>query len=167
MSVDALLNVFDFYADAVWHTLVHVRGKWRDVFGSQCRLNLRLYCTDCDRQNTNTVRETLDIWPPLPIVLMVHNVVQLTASLPHSSTTIAGFFTSIYRCEGSREFAPRITPALQELVRERANEVLPALQTFFYEDTVTFISRPVQEAIWAVRCRTTASSHSISISSWE
>ena len=74
MTVDklpdvALLEIFDFYMDEawreVWHTLVHVCRKWRNiVFESPRRLDLRLYC------NARTpVRETLDVWPLLPIVI--------------------------------------------------------------------------------------------------
>jgi hypothetical protein len=63
-----LLGIFDSYVDLEiypWYTLVHVSRKWRHVvFGSPLRLNLRLHC------GTGTpVRETLDIWPPLPIVI--------------------------------------------------------------------------------------------------
>jgi hypothetical protein len=68
----ALLEIFDFYMYEeqveAWNALVHVCRKWRKVvFGSPRRLNLRLYC----RAGT-PVRETLDIWPPLPIVVMVY-----------------------------------------------------------------------------------------------
>ena len=64
--------MFDFYLYEgriqAWYALVHVCRKWRKVvFGSPRRLNLRLYC----RAGT-PVRETLDVWPPLPIVLMVY-----------------------------------------------------------------------------------------------
>jgi F-box-like len=68
----ALLEIFDFYIykgrKEAWYTLVHVCRQWRKVvFGSPRRLNLRLYC----RAGT-PVRETLDVWPPLPIVVMVY-----------------------------------------------------------------------------------------------
>ena len=68
----ALLEIFDFYMYEkqieAWYALVHVCRKWRKVvFGSPRRLNLRLYC----RAGT-PVRETLDVWPPLPIVVMVY-----------------------------------------------------------------------------------------------
>ena len=65
----ALLTIFAFYVDEVhieaWHTLVHVCRKWRTVvFESPRRLDLQLHC------NAKTpVREMLDIWPPLPIVI--------------------------------------------------------------------------------------------------
>jgi hypothetical protein len=66
-----LLEIFSFYVDdawmEAWHTLVHVCRKWRSVvFGSQRRLNLRLRCTAGTQ-----VRETLGIWPLLPIDIKV------------------------------------------------------------------------------------------------
>jgi len=75
----ALLEIFSFYleeaykADSLdsvdhleaWRTLVHVCQRWRRVvFASPRRLNLRLVCT-----SRRPVREMLDIWPPLPIVV--------------------------------------------------------------------------------------------------
>jgi hypothetical protein len=74
----ALLEIFDFYVNAeqfqyrdfrgrveAWHTLVHVCRKWRNIIiGSPHRLDLRLYCDE-----RTPVRETLDFWPPLPIVV--------------------------------------------------------------------------------------------------
>jgi hypothetical protein len=69
----ALLEVFDYYMDVnqtwrgeqKWHTLVHVCRKWRYiVFGSPLRLDLRLFC-----DALTPVRETLDVWPLLPIVV--------------------------------------------------------------------------------------------------
>ncbi len=49
--------------------MVHVCQKWRCVvFGSQRRLNIQLAC-----RPTTPVREMLDIWPPLPIVIQQHD----------------------------------------------------------------------------------------------
>ena len=71
----ALLEIFDFYVHDefwgglcnVWHNLVHVCRKWRNVvFGSPGRLDLRLYCT-----SRTPVKKTLGVWPPLPIVLTI------------------------------------------------------------------------------------------------
>ena len=67
---EALLEIFDFVLyenerTEGWHSLVHVCRKWRDIiFGSPRRLNLRLYCT-----TWTPVKEMLDIWPPLPIII--------------------------------------------------------------------------------------------------
>jgi hypothetical protein len=68
----ALLKIFEFYVYGepieAWHTLVHVCQKWRSVvFGSPRRLNLRLYY-----KAKTPVRETLDVWPPLPIIIRVY-----------------------------------------------------------------------------------------------
>lgn len=74
---DALLYIFDCYVSRAlrdlsriewinaWHSLVHVCRRWRHVvFGSPRRLNMQLYCTV-----RTPVRETLDVWPALPIVI--------------------------------------------------------------------------------------------------
>jgi hypothetical protein len=68
----ALLEIFAFYMDGpwkeTWHMLVHVCQKWRSlVFGSPRRLKLRLYC-----DARTPVREKLDVWPLLPIVIKVY-----------------------------------------------------------------------------------------------
>ena len=48
-----------------WIRLAHVCRRWRSViFQAPRRLNLRLICTD-----TTPARETLDIWPPLPLII--------------------------------------------------------------------------------------------------
>jgi F-box-like len=71
---DVLLEIFDIYVDPTrkyygleaWCTLVHVCRKWRNiVLESPLRLNLRIRC-----HPATPVREKVDIWPALPIVLM-------------------------------------------------------------------------------------------------
>ena len=90
MAIDTLpdvtlLNIFEFYLEEeyispmyqiskrrreVWRTLAHVCRKWRNVvFESPRRLDLRVYC----RAGT-PVREMLDIWPNLPIVVWFHDL---------------------------------------------------------------------------------------------
>lgn len=68
LTDDALIEIFDFYSDDdfdAWHTLVHVCQRWRNVvFGSSRYLDLVLLC-----EPTTPVRESLHIWPPLPIVI--------------------------------------------------------------------------------------------------
>jgi len=67
---DAFLEIFRFYVDEAqgaegWHTLVHVCRRWRNlIFASPRHLNLRLRCTE-----RTPVREMLDIWPALPILV--------------------------------------------------------------------------------------------------
>jgi hypothetical protein len=81
---DVLLEILYFYVDEdvdedideyfepsqkqrieAWITLAHVCRRWRSVvFQSPRRLNMRLLCTP----NT-PAKETLDIWPPLPLII--------------------------------------------------------------------------------------------------
>jgi len=93
LSDDALLKIFAFVVDdndsiEAWHPLVHVCRKWRNiVFEPPHRLYLHLHCTAWRPQ---AVKELLDIWPDLPIVIKLHgpltsgaeNVV--TAALAHT-----------------------------------------------------------------------------------
>ena len=78
---DVLLAIFDFYVDEAtkmiwnlslpkhlvegWQPLVHVCQRWRAVvFGSPCRLNLRLGCS-----SRTPARDRLDIWPAFPLFI--------------------------------------------------------------------------------------------------
>ena len=71
---DILLEVFEFCMDQNqtlisktewWQSLVHVCRRWRCVvFRSSRCLRLRLRCTP-----KTPVRDTLDIWPPFPLVV--------------------------------------------------------------------------------------------------
>ena len=72
---EVLLEIFDFYVIMnllyghkaeiqAWQLLVHVCRRWRNVvYASPRRLNLRLVCTP------GTPARTLDIWPPLALVV--------------------------------------------------------------------------------------------------
>ena len=72
-----LLETFGFYMDEnqetieaihVWQTLVHVCRQWRDiVFASPRCLNLQLVLTP-----EKLAKDTLDVWPPLPLVIEGH-----------------------------------------------------------------------------------------------
>ena len=85
----ALLRIFDFYLDKAsieaWHTLAHACQTWRNVvFGSPRRLNLRLECGA-----STPVREMLDIWPPLPIHIVIggletQGIDNIIATLEHN-----------------------------------------------------------------------------------
>ena len=59
-----------------WITLAHVCPRWRNViFQSPGRLNLRLLCTP-----KTPAEDTLDIWPPLPLVVVVDSYDTSTGS---------------------------------------------------------------------------------------
>ena len=72
-------------------------------------------------------------------------------------------FTAVKRLYVSREFVPRIAPALQELVvGERVTDVLPALRTFVLEEPLP--SRPVQETIGQFVAARHLAGHPITVS---
>jgi hypothetical protein len=74
-----------------------------------------------------------------------------------------GFICRRERVLLCKKFAPRIAPALQELVGERATEVLPTLQSFFLEEL--YPSGPVQENIDQFVAARQLVSHPITVSS--
>jgi hypothetical protein len=72
-------------------------------------------------------------------------------------------FTTVKTLYLSRDITSRIAPALEELVGERATEVLPALQSLFLEPKP---SEPVQKAIDKFVATRQLSNHPIVISHW-
>jgi hypothetical protein len=74
-------------------------------------------------------------------------------------------FTAVKHLYLSKEFAPRIVPALQELVGARTTEVLPALQNIFLEELQS--SGPIQEGIGRFVGARRLSGHPMTVSLWE
>ena len=75
-------------------------------------------------------------------------------------------FTAVKSLYISREFAPCIAPALQVLAGEEGlMEVLPALQTLFFEETLPL--GPVEEAIGKFVAARQLAGHPIAVSHWE
>ena len=124
---DVLLEIFDFYMDMrpwyegktrveEWQSLVHVCRRWRTlVLGSPRRLNLQLYCTP-----KTPVREILDVWPALPLI-----VVGSMVSSPGTDNIIAAL-------EQRNRVRHLCLPGLVDLQLE---EVLAAMQVPFPELT--------------------------------
>ena len=73
-------------------------------------------------------------------------------------------FATVKNLYLSQEFAPRIVPALQELVGSRTMEVLPTLQNIFLEELQP--SGPIQEGIGKFVAARQLSGHSLTISLW-
>ncbi|KAF8469876.1 hypothetical protein DFH94DRAFT_847743 [Russula ochroleuca] len=69
---------------------------------------------------------------------------------------------NLYLCN---EFAPRVVPALQELIGVRTIEVLPALQNIFLEDLQS--TGPVQEGIQQFIAMRQVTGHPIAVSRWD
>ena len=74
-------------------------------------------------------------------------------------------FTSVKNLYLSRKLTQSIAPALQELVGERAIEVLPALQSLFLEEVHP--SGPVEEAIGKFVAARQLAGHPIIVSHWD
>jgi hypothetical protein len=74
-------------------------------------------------------------------------------------------FTSVRNLYLSGEVAPRIMPALQELVGGRMTEVLPTLQNIFLEGLRP--SEPFQESIGKFVATRQVAGHPIAVSRWE
>ena len=74
-------------------------------------------------------------------------------------------FSAVKNLHLSKEFVPRIAPALQELVGGRTTEVLPTLQNIFLENHRP--SGPVHEGIGKFVAVRKLSGHSITVSLWE
>jgi hypothetical protein len=156
----ALLEMFDFYVDNApmyaWQTLVHVCRKWRIiVLGSPLRLNLQLQCLE-----STPVRETLDVWPRLPIVVMgtineecgVDNIV---AVLEHNDRIIEFSLWNVSSSQLETVFAAmqQPFPELTHLQLQPGDEIaavvpasflggsVPRLQTLFL-DRIPFLGLP-------------------------
>ena len=74
-------------------------------------------------------------------------------------------FTAVNTLYVFKEFTPHIAPVLQELVGERAMEVLPALQTLFL--TNLSLSGPVQDAIDQFVAARQLAGHPVAVSRWQ
>jgi hypothetical protein len=97
-----------------WQSLLHVCRQWRNVvLGSSRRLNLKLYCTPA-----TPARDTLDVWPALPLIVGGHITTSgtdnIVAALRHRNRV----------CQVDLSFADR-----------RLEEVLVAMQLPFPELT--------------------------------
>ena len=137
----ALLEIFHFYVDdhdddaltEAWHTLVHVSRTWRNViFGSPRRLNLRLWCTE-----RTPVRETIDAWPLLPILVrgsgyntLGCDVDNIIAALEHNNRIRKLELNDFTSWQMKKVFAAmqQPFPALEhlELISINETEVVPA-----------------------------------------
>ena len=123
----ALLKIFHFYVDEewmdhedeerwqieAWYTLVHVCRKWRIVvFGSPHRLGLRLRCS-----TSTPVRETLGVWPLLPIVVMGEDkekwgMVNIIAAVEHKDRICELELSSVPSSQMETVFASMQQPLL-------------------------------------------------------
>jgi hypothetical protein len=120
---DTLLEIFDFCVRSQWNVgkravekwqpLVHVCRRWRIlVLESPRRLNLQLYCTP-----KTPARDTLHVWPALPLIVVGYMAV------PGTENVIASLGQSNRVCDVILEF----------LAGWQLEQVLAAMQVPFPE----------------------------------
>ena len=141
---DVLLKIFTFYVEETsicsinaWHTLVHVCRKWRIiVFGSPLRLNLRLQCGTA--RKPVRARETLDIWPPLPIVLWQYDHLSwdmdnIMAALEHNDRVCEIKLWDASNSQFEKVLAAMQVPfpALTNLLLRSRNEIAQVIPSSF------------------------------------
>jgi hypothetical protein len=147
---DVLLEIFKFFLDECprtsyqygydgWHMLVHVCRRWRNVvFASPRRLHLRLLCMP-----NRSVKEMLDIWPELPIIISdygwygrprtVENVENAISALELKDRVFDIFFRSV-SCSDLKRFAAVMRhpfPALTHLEIWFHDEMAPVISDSF------------------------------------
>jgi F-box-like len=143
---NVLLDIFDFYIQEArrhpyadnsggiegWNTLVHVCRRWRSVvFESPLRLDLRLLCMD-----KTPVREMLDIWPPLPIMI------QAEGSIPDVDNIVASLKHNDRICEIILYKVPNLL--LEKICATLMQESFPVLTTLL---TLLLVSRPEMDFV--------------------
>jgi hypothetical protein len=74
-------------------------------------------------------------------------------------------FTAVKNLHLSKEFTPRIAPALKELIEGRTTEVLPILQNILFEELQQSV--PIQDAIGTFVAARQLSGHPVTVSRWE
>lgn len=142
---DALMKIFDFFVDDnvgidAWHLLVHVCREWRNVvFGSSRRLTLHLHCTS----GRPAVKELLDIWRDLPVVIKLYDpptrgVDNTVVALTHSDRVCEIFLGIVANSLLEVIIASMRVPfpALVRLMFLRENETVPAAPDSFLGGSV-------------------------------
>jgi len=138
---DILLDIFDFYVHKanradMWHTLVHVCRTWRNVvFASPRRLGLQLLCAF-----GRSVKEMLDIWPELPIIISDHgrNPTKERADNVISALELNDRVSRIFLWDVSRSELERFVakmqvpfPVLRDLTLWSSDEMAPVISDSF------------------------------------
>jgi hypothetical protein len=136
------------------------------------RLKVGIICRESDWQVSSLEQVCTSCLPPLSTLeeLYIH---ENPHSRPHRQDKVENMqwlellqpFTAVKSIYLSKEFSPRILPALQELVGRRTRGVLPILQNIFLEELEP--SGPVQEAIAQFVAARQVTNHPIAVSRWD
>ena len=136
-------------------------------------LKLGISCSRSDWQLSSLAQLCTSSFPQALISMVEHlHILEDVSMRPHWQDDLETDqwlelfhpFRAVKNLYLSREFAPRIAPALQELVGERVTEVLPNLQSIFFEDLQEPESVP--EAMQQFIAARQLSDRPIAISHW-
>ena len=122
-----------------WHRLAQVCQSWRDIiFASKHRLGLRLFCT-----NGTPVRNTLDCWPNLPIV-MQYGVFRGPNPNPLASADEDDIVAALQNLGRIWKIRLTLTPSLSEKLVTKTQGPFPDLELLdltTQSDTGLFLPR--------------------------
>ena len=136
-------------------------------------LKVEISCRELDWQASSLGQICTSCLPPFQVSMSEVLYIYLEPfSHPHWQDNIENTlwlellhpFTGVKNLYLSKEFAPLIVPALQELIGDRTAEVLPTLQNIFLEELQQ--SGPVQEGIEKFVSARQFSGHPITVSLW-
>ena len=135
-------------------------------------LTVRTLCRELDWQVSSLEQVCASCLPPLSTLEDLY-ITQDTDSEPDWKDNVENAlwlelfhpFSNVKNLYLSEEFAPRIVPALQELVGARTSEVLPILENIFVEGLG--LSGPIQEGIGKFVAARQVTDHPLALSRWD
>jgi hypothetical protein len=135
-------------------------------------LEVNILCRELDWQVSSLEQVLTSCMPPLSALEDLY-IFQAFYSDPHWQDNLENTlwlellhpFSTAKNLYLSKEFAPRVGSALQELVGERTTEVLPSLQNVFLEGLLSSV--PVQEGIRQFVASRQDNGHPIGVSYWD
>jgi hypothetical protein len=139
---------------------------------SNVKLNVEFSCRELDWQLSSLEQLCTSSLPPFSTLEDLY-IYQAPYSQPDWKDNVEGTlwlellrsFTAVKNLYLSEEFAPRIVPALKELVGGRTSEVLPILENILLEGLQP--SGPIQEAIEQFVAMRQVTGHPVAVFSWE
>ena len=166
ISRTPILEVFDEARVALEDSAASIR-----LSSAYARLNVNIFCRELDWQLSFLEQVCTSSLPPVSTLEVLYmegrpwpqdwkDNIDYTQwlELLHSFTAVKNLYLS-------KELAPCVVPALQELVGGRTTEVFPNLQNIFLEEFQE--SGPVQEGIAGFVAARQVTSHPIAVSRWD
>ena len=150
-----------------------VFGHRKAIINSSFRYKVGISCRELDWQVSSLEQLCASHFPPLSTLEDLYIYESLHGEQPDWRDNIENTlwldllhrFTTVKNLYLSKEFAPHIMAALQELVEGRMAEVLPTLQNIFLEEVEP--GGRVQEDIEGIVAARRLSGHTITVSHWE